>query len=692
MLCDICKHGLERIWEPGRRVAAKQEFLRNQNQTVPGNRLKLGSNRAGPDSQGTIMEKNEIEQFVYGHHVNKASFLLSLDEGCAMCNRFKFGKDAGEESFEDLGFFSVFTISLREEQFIMTAYFRGRQGGFAFVPVGHERYDRDLNFELGPNTDDSRTWSMIDTWLTTCVQSHQGCRELESQEAYMPTRIIQVDHSRFEPSFRLVDGSTCPPGARYITLSHCWGTPAPNQMELRESTVTKLAEQQSVKALPKTYVDAFKIAERFGVHYVWIDRLCIRQDLGEDWRRESAVMQAVYRKAFLSISALGAENDEVGCFFPRASAKVAPTIVEVHLSMNEDPKKYRFSLEKGWAWRLAFDKEPLVERAWTIQERLLAPRVLHFGQSQVYWECREANCCETHPNGVRLDDNLIASDEREPTSSSHQWKQLLNAPDRRYIDDPYEQAFLDWNSIVSLYVSRKLSVASDKLVAIAGLANDMKKKLQQLKPGKHRYLAGMWEEKLLDHIAWNVTSPAHRACEYRAPSWSWACLDGRLNIRLHQPMDRFYYTTVIAADVEVIGDEETGQVNNGFVRLSGPLATVQVQKAPDANLISRHRFSVDTFYQSGTAPPGAEGQSVNQNQARVIFDTHDDEQNEVCILFIMASPWAQGKWAISGLALIAVDDRGGEAYRRVGCASLHLDQPEVHRFCAALPQQELTIL
>lgn len=39
-------------------------------------------------------------------------------------------------------------------------------------------------------------------------------------------------------------------------------------------------------------------------------------------------------------------------------------------------------------------RSPLNDRGWTLQERLLAPRVLHFGTSEMAWECAEKIACE----------------------------------------------------------------------------------------------------------------------------------------------------------------------------------------------------------------------------------------------------------------------------------------------------------
>ena len=43
---------------------------------------------------------------------------------------------------------------------------------------------------------------------------------------------------------------------------------------------------------------------------------------------------------------------------------------------------------------------PVNTRAWVVQERLLAPRTLHFGRDQLFWECRTFEACESFPGGL----------------------------------------------------------------------------------------------------------------------------------------------------------------------------------------------------------------------------------------------------------------------------------------------------
>ena len=71
------------------------------------------------------------------------------------------------------------------------------------------------------------------------------------------------------------------------------------------------------EALPRTFKDAIQLTRNLGVSYLWIDSLCIIQDSMEDWRRESRLMDKVYRYSACNIMAEAAINCDGGLFFGR---------------------------------------------------------------------------------------------------------------------------------------------------------------------------------------------------------------------------------------------------------------------------------------------------------------------------------------------------------------------------------------
>lgn len=81
-----------------------------------------------------------------------------------------------------------------------------------------------------------------------------------------------------------------------------------------------------------------------------------------------------------------------------------------------------------------------------------------------------------------------------------------------------------WRSIVRGYTRRFLTVTTDKLPAIAGVA------AQYSETFGSGYLAGLWDFDLISELMWCSTrSDITRPVVQRAPSWSWAAVDGEIH-------------------------------------------------------------------------------------------------------------------------------------------------------------------
>ena len=83
-------------------------------------------------------------------------------------------------------------------------------------------------------------------------------------------------------------------------------------------------------------------------------------------------------------------------------------------------------------------------------------------------------------------------------------------------------AVFKWHSVVTAYTRCKLSYGSDKLVAVAGLAEMIGKVMRS------EYFAGLWRTDLEHQLLWKVIDrlPAAADDGTRGPSWSWASVDG----------------------------------------------------------------------------------------------------------------------------------------------------------------------
>ena len=149
--------------------------------------------------------------------------------------------------------------------------------------------------------------------------------------------------------------------------------------------------------LPQTFQDAITVTRRLQIRYLWIDSLCILQDSPEDWDHESAQMHHVYGNAYVTLAADDSRDSSEGLFRDRFPSLVTPTIVATAWK-EALAKKFIVIPRRFWSESVA--ESPLNRRAWVLQERYLSPRIIHFGETQMLWECKSRDCCETFPDGI----------------------------------------------------------------------------------------------------------------------------------------------------------------------------------------------------------------------------------------------------------------------------------------------------
>ena len=318
------------------------------------------------------------------------------------------------------------------------------------------------------------------------------------------------------------------------------------------------------------------------------------QDSNEDWQAESAAMGQVYQNSICNIAATGARNSHSGCFVTRNPALVRPCLVDPSRQSGELPFLDGcswFALLDSDFWKRNVTGSPLGRRGWAIQERMLAPRIIHWGEEQVLWECLEHTACESFVEGMY--------NNRIPTIISRQldlYKQTSPWP----LDSRSTQGYELWRQTIEQYMACDLTKESDKLVAVSGLAKVIKGQLQD------DYLAGLWRDSLPKQLLWKVHNckqangtASRRPCEYRAPSWSWGSVDATVFLRDDVWGNKFndrVKVEVLDAQVERVTSDETGPVVGGFVRLSGPLSPCKVIRPYESlNWLFKVRRSDDKY-------------------------------------------------------------------------------------------------
>jgi hypothetical protein len=203
-------------------------------------------------------------------------------------------------------------------------------------------------------------------WLDDCMEFHADCDD--PVETVLPTRVLEILQEDGTPNLKLrtINGVY----GRYMALSYCWGQPQPAKLTTENHHEYAQAIEES--DLPPTIRDFIGIARALGVRFIWVDAYCILQDSDDDKQGEIGNMGEIYKHSFLTIIASKARSVSDGfvnwgpCVWPSWN-------IPFQLPQGN---KFVFTLQK--IPHIYLDKQPISHRAWTLQERLLSPRMSFF--------------------------------------------------------------------------------------------------------------------------------------------------------------------------------------------------------------------------------------------------------------------------------------------------------------------------
>jgi hypothetical protein len=429
---------------------------------------------------------------------------------------------------------------------------------------------------MDADIDISPPMTVIKRWLLQCADSHSSCCTVScNAEKWYPTRLLHVETSEASNDVRLImtEDNSLPSKEQYTTLSHCWGTKQP--LRLLTSNIDHMTRGIALADLPKTFRHAIQVTKQLGIQYLWIDSLCIIQDDHDDWLNESMAMQNVYANGFCNIAATAAHDSSEGLFFDRNVQFLQPCFVDLPWM---DTTGMQCELLDDEFWRESITDAPLNQRAWVCQERLLARRVIHFGKDQLFFECRETHLAEIYPSDKRLQSGVWDSYFKDMDP-------IIPQPrvQTRLLDIERDEKFWvydKWQAIVASYSSGKLSQPSDKLIALSGIAERFRTVIND------HYIAGMWERYLASQLLWETDEMCGvRPPCYRAPSFSWASLDGR--IASPEVSDEHIVARILDVSIEKLNDGKmTGGVKGGYINISGFLANVTLSSPSWTYLVS----------------------------------------------------------------------------------------------------------
>ena len=211
------------------------------------------------------------------------------------------------------------------------------------------------------------------------------------------------------------------------------------------------------------------------------------------------------------------------------------------------------------------------------------------------------------------------------------------------------------------YSNCLLTKPGDKVIAISGIARRLAAVIGD------EYVVGMWRRYLASELLWSVDycrqidhSPSRRPEVYRAPSFSWASVDGCVNAA--SVADEGMLITVKDVCIEYATDDRWGLVKGGYLIVQGILKELQLRRIPE----------------TGTWRMVVEGREVKQAagplweqlgplvQLDVDVEDFEKENGEGRLFCLGARKPVGGYW--THFTCLLLEHLGRGEYRRVGQA------------------------
>ncbi|KAK0755087.1 hypothetical protein B0T18DRAFT_386854 [Schizothecium vesticola] len=384
-------------------------------------------------------------------------------------------KDSGE----------IRTLDVRIDNWFLSSPTAGLEA-FALPGTAAAR----AGFGVRPPYGEEEKWTAMRTWLDK--QTGDQTTNLPP-----PARLVDVGDT-VEAGIRLVEtAGLLAEDQRYAALSYRWGDT--NTLLTTRDSIRDRMTDIPPNSMPKTIRDA--------------------GDEG-DWTREAAGMGNVYMNAQCTFSAHAAKHADDGF--------LAESLQRQHVyacgghpdggSFQDEVTTYNKSADSDQGSTYArhhLDRSELSSRGWVLQERILSPRLIHFGSGgSLYFESRE---------GVEHVETGLESTYRSFSRLRSALKRLNQKNTTPVPPDVVQHVYTDWYEIVMQYSTCSLTKPEDKLVALQGIA----RKCQELTGDI--LTDGVWRNASGFCLLWlSREEPLERNTSTQIPSWSWASAEGKI--------------------------------------------------------------------------------------------------------------------------------------------------------------------
>ncbi|OAK94884.1 HET-domain-containing protein [Phaeosphaeriaceae sp. SRC1lsM3a] len=407
---------------------------------------------------------------------------------------------------------------------------------FSSASTTHQEAQQDHTPEpKDDHTGSESNLQLAQFWAHDCLSAHKECARgsVFSSPPALPSRVVDVEDLE-NPYLLVTQGQR----DNYLTLSYCWGQ-GKRLLTTKESLTSSQRMLPTDDQIPATFRDAFAVTKALGFRYIWIDALCILQDDFQDLQIELGRMGEIYQCSTITIFASKGGSTDSGLFTKRDGQLYKPCNTVIKQALKDGFRRIEVAFVHP---QQEFD-DPLTERGWVLQEQILAQRQLIFTPHEMRWTCKARILSETRPHKTRdYGANERPGYETVAATPLNSMRLLVANPKlHRSIDwqaaaeNPPRMHYVSWYGTVVSYSARQLSIPTDKLPAIAGIAQLIHKHFGC------EYGAGLWKNDLPLGLCWHTAKTLaddndSRAAldeissqpeEYIAPSWSWAAIRNR---------------------------------------------------------------------------------------------------------------------------------------------------------------------
>ncbi|KAH7348987.1 heterokaryon incompatibility protein-domain-containing protein [Rhexocercosporidium sp. MPI-PUGE-AT-0058] len=371
-------------------------------------------------------------------------------------------------------------------------------------------------------------FELIGKWISCCDRHHINVEASSSvPEGFNEACSIREGEVNERLNIRLIDVHLgrivwAPHPCKYAALSYVWGSGVQQKLNSdNEGRLTSNGALFDEATRPsKSISDAILLCKELGIHYLWVDALCILQDNDADKKEQIGMMGLIYGSAFLTIVAAAGSHANAGLPGVRPNTRKAFQVsVSIHgiqlittvRSPLEDLKLSKWS-----------------SRGWTLQEQALSRRVLVFTDELVFMRCpkaifREDIIVEDPRGGVLEEEGQIdgiilgIQDHLEESRRQKVEKEIWG-------EDLFEScgfwgrtvnAWQIYRTLTADLATREFTYPKDVLDAFSGISKILEPTLGEL----------WWGLPILEFVnswCWHTDGKCSRRGENGFPSWSWA--------------------------------------------------------------------------------------------------------------------------------------------------------------------------